>query len=114
MTDWRNTGTISGSLAVAAMLALMSPGVTAVRADEATAFSGSQLEGATCEAGSVAGADEVLDTIRLVQHMQAQQLAEQPAGPPGSGDFVVLNGRGYNYGPAQLQLPSPRELPHGR
>lgn len=109
MADWRGAATIPGWLAVVGMLALLSPGVRAVRAEEPAAPP-KVSQGPSCQADAAEGADEVLDAIRLMQERKAAELAARPPRPPEDGEFVVLNGRGYNYGAAQIEMPSPREL----
>jgi hypothetical protein len=45
-------------------------------------------------------------TAATLAEVRSRLGAEHAAGPPaGAGDFVVLNGRGYNYGPAEAIDP---------
>ncbi|MFQ5415688.1 MAG: hypothetical protein ACE5FL_01445 [Myxococcota bacterium] len=108
----RDLTALSGAVALAAALVLLSPGVHAVRADDAgphAAFSLSAVgDGPTCEAGTIAGGEETLDILRDIQRKAAQQANA------AEGDFVVLNGRGYNYGAKSLDLPFPTELRRAR
>jgi hypothetical protein len=46
-------------------------------------------------------------TAATLAEVRSRLSAEQAAGPPAdAGDFVVLNGRGYNYGPAEATDPA--------
>jgi Spy/CpxP family protein refolding chaperone len=116
MAYWRSASTFFGFLAMAAALALLSPGVTAVRADDAVAASSSEgtSDGPTCQAGTLAGADEIRDTIGQLQQLEAKQRAASPPDASALGEVVVLNSRGYNDEPKRLELPSPRELSRER
>jgi hypothetical protein len=104
--------TILGSLALAGTLVLLSPGVRAVRADDASAPTASSLaaDGPTCEAGTVSGGQEVEAILQQIQRRQLEQMAASPNAPDAGGGFVVLNNRGYNYGPAGSALPRAIEL----
>jgi hypothetical protein len=103
---------VLGSLAVAGMLALLSPGIEIVRADDGpvAAEAVSSSDGLACEAGTIDGAEEVAEYLRRIQQLQIEE-GNQDAPNGGAGDeAIVLNNRGYNYGPANLNLPHPREL----
>lgn len=108
MADWRNGATISGFLALAATLALLSPGVTAVRADDGA--SADPPQGATCEAGPAPIDAAVLAKIEQLKQLEARARAARASRPPADDEIVVLNGRGYNYDQAPPQLPDSREL----
>ena len=112
MRPLRDVATILGSLALAGTLALLSPGVRAVRADDAApAESSIAAEGPTCEAGTVSGGQEIVEFLQLIQRLQLEQMADSPAAAAAAdGDFVVLNNRGYNYGPAGVALPGAIDL----
>jgi hypothetical protein len=102
----RDVTTILGSLALVGTLALLSPGVRAVRADASAPPSESSLDadGPTCEAGAVTGGEEVVEYLRHLQRLQLEQMASSPDVADGAG-FVVLNNRGYNYGPGGEAVP---------
>ncbi len=111
MRPLRDVTTILGSLSLAGTLALLSPGVHAVRADDAvSAESSLAAEGPTCEAGTVSGGQEIVDFLQLIQRLQIEQMAASPGATDAGGDFVILNNRGYNYGPAGAALPGAIEL----
>ena len=87
--------TLVGSLALLATFVLALPGVKAVRADDhGTPLASS--DGPTCSApgpeARLANADAALEQIR-------RQVAAQ-VDPAAGGGIIVLNNRGYNYGPA--------------
>jgi hypothetical protein len=110
MQPSRDVTTILGSLALVGTLVLLSPGVRAVRADAAAPPSESSLaaDGPTCEAGTVSGGEEVVEYLQHIQRLQLEQMATSPAA--AGGGFVVLNNRGYNYGPAGVALPGAIEF----
>ena len=111
MRPLRDVTTILGSLALAGTLALLSPGVRAVRADDAASSESSiAAEGPTCEAGTVSGGQEITEFLQLIQRLQLERMAASPDAADAAGDFVVLNNRGYNYGPTGVALPGPIEL----
>ena len=111
MRPLRDVATILGSLALAGTLALLSPGVRAVRADDAApAESSLAAEGPTCEAGTVSGGQEITEFLQLIQRLQLEQMAASPDAADAGGDFVVLNNRGYNYGSAGVALPGAIEI----
>jgi hypothetical protein len=112
MRPFRDLATILGSLALVGTLVLLSPGVRAVRADDASAPAESSLaaDGPTCEAGTVSGGQEIVGALQHIQRLQLEQMAASPNAPDAGGDFVVLNNRGYNYGPAGVALPVAIEL----
>jgi hypothetical protein len=87
--DWLQT--LTGAMALAAMLLLASPGVKAVRAagDEPASSPAEQ-----CGAASAPSADADLD--RFLADLRREQRARDSA---GDAEIVMLNGRGYNYGP---------------
>jgi hypothetical protein len=111
MRSLRDVTTILGSLALAGTLALLSPGVRVVRADDAApAESPVTADGPTCEAGAVSGGQEITDLLQLIQRLQRERMAASPDTADAGGDFVVLNNRGYNYGSSEVVLPAPIEL----
>jgi len=111
MRPFRDVTTILGSLALAGTLLLLSPGVRLVQADDAaSAESSATDEGPVCEAGTVSGGQEVVDFLQLIQRLQLERMAASPDAADADGDFVVLNNRGYNYGPSGVVLPAPIEL----
>lgn len=83
--------TLTGAMALAAMLLLASPGVKAVRAagDETASSPAEQ-----CGAASAPTADA--DLHRFLADLRREQRAR---GGAGDDEIVMLNGRGYNYGP---------------
>jgi hypothetical protein len=90
--DWKS---LAGSCALLATFVLAVPGVQAVRAEPG----GMPLvsnDGPTCSQpapeAQLAQSGAALELIR-------QQIAAQ-VGPGASDQIVVLNNRGYNYGPA--------------
>jgi len=105
--------TLIGSLALAGTLALLSPGIEAVRADDAPEVS-TDSEGLTCEAGTIRGGEEVTAELRRIQQLQIEQMKQAAPGSEADGEAIVLNNRGYNYGPANLNLPHPQELRNER
>ena len=97
----RTAMTIAGSLCLAATLALLSPGVRLVRADEAPA-------------GLVSAAES--DPVCEVQPPAARAEVALPPRPrrlerrASRSDPVMLNNSGYNYGPGRpeaLRVPTP-------
>jgi len=109
MRRMRDVTTILGALALAGFLALLSPGVRAVRADDsaAPAASAAAADGPTCEAGRLSGGSELLEALQQIQRLQREQAPETPA---NGDDFIVLGNRGYNYGPAPMMLPGAIEF----
>ena len=107
----REMTTILGCLALAGSLVLLSPGVRVVRADDSatTAESSADTDGPTCEAGTVSGGAEVLENLRRIQRLQRERMTASPESA-ADADFVVLNNRGYNYGPSPVSFPSAVEL----
>ena len=96
---------VGGCLAVVAMLSLSSPGVRLARAENDTpalATSAPALVGLSNSSGD--------NVCRVEESDVAEQTAEQGAAitaqlverlrreqPTDDGEYVVLNGRGYNY-----------------
>lgn len=118
MRLWRGVTAILGSLALAGTLLLLSPGVRVVQADDdatpsensaAASESSAAADGPTCEAGAVTGGQEIVEYLRHIQRLQIEQMAASPDAA-ADGDFVVLNNRGYNYGPAGMSLPGAIEF----
>ncbi len=97
----RTAMTIAGSLCLAATLALLSPGVRLVRADEAPAGLVSAAESApVCEVQPPAARPE----LTMAPHRDRPARRAPRSGPR------MLNNSGYNYGPGSLEalrLPMP-------
>lgn len=91
---WPKARTAAGFLSLAATLLLSSPGVKLVRAEDADPPPApAAAEGPTCRADApptAAGVAELIARARQQATTQANSSNE---------DFVVLNNRGYNYGP---------------
>jgi hypothetical protein len=96
MRPWERLKAVVGLLAVAAMLLLASPGVRAVRAAGPQEPAAAQ-EQAQC--GSTARAPADPEVQAFLAELRREQLERAIAGAGDSG-IVVLNNRGYNYGPA--------------
>jgi alpha-ketoglutarate-dependent taurine dioxygenase len=100
----RNLTTGLGSLALAATLALISPGVHAVRAEDTAAQAKSPAagDGTVCEAGLPAHADVVIvNHLQQMQRLHAQAVAASGR-DAGSGVVVIdINSRGENYPTSQ-------------
>ncbi len=112
MRPFRDATTILGSLALVGTLVLLSPGIRAVRADDTSAPAESSLaaDGPTCEAGTVSGGQQILEYLQHIQRLQLEQTAASPPASDAGGDLVMLNNRGYNYGPVGMALPGAIEL----
>jgi hypothetical protein len=86
--------TIAGFLSLAGTLLLTSPGVKLVRAEDAgPPPAPATASGPSCRVDAPTASPEVAALIA--------RLREQAAAQANSSreDFVVLNNRGYNYGP---------------
>jgi hypothetical protein len=105
MRLFQSLTTIFGSLAVALTLALLSPGVDVVRADDAAVADAAAAEGPTCEASAVNDGHVIVDRLQHIQRLQIERMAASAVASDTPGDFVVLNNRGYNYGPAGVADP---------
>ncbi len=81
--------TTAGFLAIVACFALASPGVDPVRAEEAPAEVGGQ-----CAATRPGTADAEVESF--VAELRREQIAQVAR---GDREVIVLNNRGYNYGP---------------
>lgn len=91
-------GTIAGLLSLAGALLLTSPGVKLVRAEDTDPPPApAAASGPSCREGAPTAAPEV---AALIARLREQVAAEASS---SREDFVVLNNRGYNYGPP----PSP-------
>jgi len=112
MRRFPDVTTVLGCLAVAGMLALLPPGIEIVRADDGPVRTeaASSSDGLTCEAGTIAGADQVAEYLRRIQQLQIDEMKRTAPNAGADAEAIVLNNRGYNYGPANLNLPHPREL----
>lgn len=129
---WRRLGDVTGLVCLMASLSLLSPGVRAVRADDAALMS---VDPELVAAAARAGRPEASPAPALVAPREAAPAPAAPASNPFvpvaeaerasrpgvSGveiqpGVVVLNTRGYNYGPpptpltpeALAQEPAPR------
>jgi hypothetical protein len=104
--------TILGALALAGSLALLSPGVRVVRADDTAAPTAStaDADGPTCEAGTLNGGAEVLEYLEKIQRLQRERMAASPEVAADADDFVALGNRGYNHGPSPVTFPSAVEF----
>jgi hypothetical protein len=90
MRRFGSVGNALGVLATAAMLLLLSPGVKVVRAD------GAASGGSRCEAG---GAPPAVDAEleAFLAELRREQFARAVEGDASAP--IMLNNRGYNYGP---------------
>ena len=90
---------IGGWIAVAATLALLSPGVSLSANAEAGFASTDSFygDGLSCQAGP--GPEQQAVQLEQMIEVLRAQLANQ-AGEPGE-EAIVLNNRGFNYGPAK-------------
>ena len=95
-------GDFIGSLFLVACLLLLSSGVSVVRADEAqgdvTAPAPSETAAAVKPANPAAQQDVVERPSKPSDPLEGAPRPERP-GTPGPGGGIVLNTRGYNYGP---------------
>jgi len=99
-----DTGTTLGTLALAAMLALMSPGVRVVRAADGPDADApvSTEEPLTCEAPRSPYQERaVADHLELATKLQRERLAAAAAEVDAGAEIRVLDNRGYNYPPAR-------------
>jgi len=112
MRPIRDLTTILGSLALVWTLALLSPGVRAVRAEDGAAPAESSVaaDGPSCEAGAVNGGREIVEYLQHIQRLQLERMAASSDSSDAGADFVILNNRGYNYGPASVTFPEAIEL----
>jgi hypothetical protein len=105
MGPWERVKAAFGLLSVAAMLLLLSPGVRAVRA--AGPEAAAPAAQSQCSATSRSPADPEVQAF--IAELQREQLQRAATLPPGDGGIVVLNNRGYNYGPpAGIELDTIR------
>ena len=84
-------------IALAASFALASPGVNLVRAETLAA----QEAPAQCHAAAERQHSKDAELAAFLDHLRSQQ--PQPARGERP-DVVVLNNRGYNYGPVRVEL----------
>ena len=105
----------AGLLALGASIALASPGVDVVRAAPGdTARVPAQAAPAQCGAARAA-ATPVDPQVNAFLAELRQQQARFPAAGVSDDGFVVLNNRGYNYGPANgIELDVIRAEARGR
>jgi hypothetical protein len=94
MQPFESAKIILGLLTVCAALLLASPGV---RVAPALADEGVSTEepGPQCSADQPPAADAEIEA--LLEKLRQEQMARMPEAADGP---IVLNGRGYNYGPA--------------
>lgn len=105
MSSWTHARNTAGWLAVVAMVALASPGVTPVRAGEGDDLAGAGSgEAAVCDPSAAPAA--VMNVTQMIEQLRQQAEAEAEGGT-SDPDFVVLNNRGFNYG-------TPRDPDPGR
>ena len=90
--------TLTGTLAVAASLALLSPGIDVVRAEL-------EQDAAAVDAPACSAAEPAVDLADFRQ-MLAEAQIQVATEPPADGEAVVLNNRGYNYGPPPIPDPT--------
>ncbi len=84
---------VLGLLAMASALLLASPGVRMAPA-VAEELVSTEEPGPQCTEGQPLGADATAEA--LIARLRQEQMAQAAAGADG---VIVLNGRGYNYGP---------------
>jgi hypothetical protein len=107
-----DTRTLLGTIALAAALALLSPGVKLVRADEpapaapAPAAAPISQDGPSCEAGDRSAETKIEQLQALMRTQELRALAEQQARQVDS-DVIVLNNSGYNYKPKPPPVADP-------
>ncbi len=89
--DWK---TLAGSCALLATFVLALPGVKAVRAEDLRRPLASS-DGPSC---NPRGPEADLAQSRSALEQIRQQIAAQ-IDPASAGEIIVLNNRGYNYGP---------------
>ena len=98
MQPLERAATIAGFLLVLAALLLASPGVQVVRAaEDGVAGGSSTAAGASCAVAAPVSVDD------QVEAFLAQLRGQRPSASLHAGAPVVVNSRGYNYGPP----PSP-------
>jgi hypothetical protein len=88
----RRFASIMGWLCVIATLALLGPGVMTARAEGA---SSSSEAGPVCRAPEQVAEETVVSIGSTIEQLRAQEIAR---GGDSDG-WVMLNNRGYNYGP---------------
>jgi hypothetical protein len=96
MRAFHRVGRIAGMAALAASALLASPGVDAVRAEPRGAAASTPAE--QC-AEPVRGTASQSDVDAFVAKLRREHGARLAANAEANG-IIVLNGRGYNYGPA--------------
>ena len=96
MRPFQRAMTLAGFLCLMAFLLLASPGVRVVRAaGEALPEAAAAASGGSCDAAA-ASAAPVGDPVEA---FLAQIRDDRPSTRALEDHFVVLNSRGYNYGP---------------
>ncbi len=92
---------IVGWLCVIATLALLSPGVVATAlADEEQSPPES---GPTCRAPEDAAEQSIISMDSAIERIRTRGLTQTS---DSRDEYIVLNGRGYNYGPQPLEPDS--------
>ena len=90
----------AGLLAIAASLALASPGVNVVRAEPTGLVDRTAPARSGERSAPVAGVPARPDTDAFLRELRRKYASPQAERPKRSeGEWVVLNSRGYNYGP---------------
>jgi len=103
-----------GLLALAASLALASPGVNVVRAeperpgDHAATARAGECPAPNAEAAAQPGVARFVTDVRREHASPSKKLPKRP-----DGESVVLNTQGYNYGPPRghANEPPPSDVP---
>jgi hypothetical protein len=98
--------TVLGFACLAATLLLTSPGVRVVRADEPVAAPAPLVSEAPPAASCDAVPVDPQASLTAIQQQVAGRAAVVLEADEAPGDFRMLNGRGYNYGPA-TDTPGP-------
>lgn len=109
MEPWSTLRNSVGLLALGVSLALASPGVNVVRAEPAKPAAQATAAGsAECPAPAAIPAKPASEEF-VVQLRRDQLTGAQQREGRSDGDFVVLNTRGYNYGPQRGAGPAPAQ-----
>ena len=98
-----------GLLALGVSLALASPGVNVVRAEPSKPATQAAAPGsAECSAPAAVPANPTAEDVVVQLHREHETPSQKLPGR-SDGDFVVLNTRGYNYGPQRGAGPAPAQ-----
>lgn len=107
--------TAAGLLALGASIALASPGVNVVRAAPQDAPEPARAAAAQCGAARVAATPVDPQVDAFLDQLRRQHARSQFPAADADGEWVVLNSRGYNYGPAKgIELDQVRAEALGR